>query len=315
MTTQITSLEQGIEIALELYGRVRGVCPNHPVIAGGYPRDIDNGVQPKDIDVFVEIGANETEETADKLAEAFFGALGVPSRKLGRDDVGDDPAYPTYMIVYEAEDAHHGFPVQLIMTTDKHPLYFDIGLCDISIGARGGIHRQTSYRRDMEDNTLTIYAIQDPFLAKQGTLDGAPGEDFNVTMDRFVNHLERLKAKYPDRQVVLSSHLLRHDPRGIEVYDWLVAGGHIGNPRTFLQTQRPQPQGNDVRLEDRGENLQRAIWEVPAVDAERWAAEWRIHRDLARMEAQAAPVPRPAPVQPRPRPQPPFWIGNNLRRN
>lgn len=313
MTTQITSLEQGIEIALELYGRVRGVCPNHPVIAGGYPRDIDNGVQPKDIDVFVEIGANEAEEVADQLAEAFFGALGVPSRKLGRDDVGHDPNYPTYMIVYEAEDAHHGFPVQLIMTTDNHPLYFDIGLCNVSIGPRGAMNRKTSYRRDKEENTLTVYTIRDPFLAKQEVLGDDTEEDFGITMDRFINHLERLKAKYPERQVVLSSSFLRHDPRGLEVYDWLVAGGHIGNPRTFLQTQGPQPQGDDVRFQDRGANFQQALWEIPAGDIQRWAEGWGQQRDNARVETQAAPIPRPAPVQPRPRPQAPFWIGTNFR--
>lgn len=327
MIPQVTSLEQGIELARPVLTAIQTVRRD-AALAGGYCRDIDNGVQPKDMDIYLTHG----NQTFDILVAQVAAVTGHTFRLVGAAEEGN--AYPDGLTVYETvtkpEDA---FPINLMFTAREHHLTFDTGLCDIYwLGGERNLNRSTSYNHDREQQLITINRFRDSYQEQRDPNFSLTGNEDLAAVRRVAAHVRRIKEKYPEYGVALNANLARRRNFN-EIYEVLIEEQIIGDPRTLLQAPGQNPAGDEIRQQDGaaavpragqlwwGEQLtatqreafERALVEVRANNP--WGQAQLFHWDeptivpapepvepvqLA-VEAPADPVPEPAQVQPRPR--------------
>ena len=263
MTLQITSFDHGLEVALATVKKIDTLGFQF-VMAGGFLRDIDHGVQPKDMDLFfrgVPNGAGQTgTQGIDAAAKAVFDLLGHTYKKFTADTENE---YPNTMVVFESVEVPDGdFPVNLMFTAPgtSHPIQFDIGLCNIQLykandlfmvdGERWRIHRDWMYANDEDNKTLTVHCIHDQY-----TLMYSPDvPEFEPAMVRFLGHMRRVMAKYPDYTPTISLNYL-DQPEGAQVYERLIQENIFGDPRTLLPAERQAVDWDEFRQPDREEGL------------------------------------------------------------
>lgn len=317
MTLQITSFEHGMEVAYNVMDVVNRFQP--ATLAGGYLRDIDHGIQPKDMDFFLQgaqnpagvIGFGATDELAGKI----FEALGHKYKVYDTFDIdGAETQYPKFMRVYEStEHPDDHFPLNLIFTSpgEEHPLDFDLNICNIYLFPqtawpnnenRYTLHRSMNYGQDKEDKTITIQRFRDSYLQFRTV------EDIGVSTRRLINHIKRVQVKFPEHTVVFAQTLITGRTLGATTEDVnfvrnaLIEGEVIGHPREILPTEGQDLIRNEVRQQDRAEGLG-ALEQLTA--NRQWTVQ--VFDDV---QARAAELPDPAQVQPR-RPTPTLANGTN----
>ena len=240
MTQPTISLEERARNALAKVQEFEGGA----VLAGGFLRDMDNGVQPKDLDFFLMAPEVNTEG----FAKSIFDSFGHTFKLLGRD--GWD--YPLGLKVFESVTyPENDFPINLIFTPygHRHPLAFDIGLCEIYLLRPGDpLFRSRNYMRDQENNTLTITAVADSYASQQGLIQESQ------SIPCHIRHLKRLTEKYPTHKVVVSTGLVMkvYLP---ELLRKLYEEQLLENTREILPTPRRIPSRNQLRFQDRAEAL------------------------------------------------------------
>ena len=214
------------------------------VLAGGFLRDMDNGVQPKDLDFFLTAPEVDTEG----FAKSIFDSFGHTFKLLGRE--GED--YPMGLMVFDSFTYPVGdFPINLIFTPygHRHPLAFDIGLCEIYLLRPGDpLFKSRNYMRDQENNTLTITAVADSYASQQGLIQESQ------SIPCHIKHLKRLTEKYPTHKVVVSSGLIMKSYFS-KLLRKLYEEQLLENTREILPTPRRIPSRNQFRLQDRAEAL------------------------------------------------------------
>lgn len=244
MTQAVISLDEGLEIARDVLGKIRGVNRN-AVLCGGFPRDVQLGVAPKDIDVFITTNNGSLAEASGMLV-----ALGYSSmRKLG----ADDDTYEEGLTVFELTKPG-SYPIQLIFSPAQspHPLKFDFGLCEIFLWAADeAFDSSRAYKSDVANKTLTIKRGRDSY-AEQKFIN--PGSQLLSAKDleKFLDHMHRLMAKYPEHRVIMCAEYLKQE-QGRQLYNYLVQEGYFEDPRALFPTQRRDIEGDEVRLQDGGE--------------------------------------------------------------
>lgn len=240
MTQPTTSLE---EIARNALAKVQ-VFEGGAILAGGFLRDMDNGVQPKDLDFFLMAPEIDTEG----FAKSIFDSFGHTFKLLGRE--GED--YPMGLKVFESVTyPENDFPINLIFTPygHRHPLAFDIGLCEIYLLRPGDtLFKSRNYMRDQENNTLTITAVADSYSSQQGFIQ----ESYSIPCH--IKHLKRLLEKYPNHKVVVSSSLVMKEYLP-ELLRKLYEEQLIENTREILPTPRRVTSRNRFRFQNRAETL------------------------------------------------------------
>lgn len=240
MTQPTISLEERARNALVKVQEFEGGA----VLAGGFLRDMDNGVQPKDLDFFLMAPEVDTEG----FAKSIFDSFGHTFKLLGRE--GEE--YPMGLTVFESVTYPVGdFPINLVFTPygHRHPLAFDIGLCEIYLLRPGDpLFRSRNYKQDQENNTLTITTVADSYASQQGLVHESE------SIPHHIKHLRRLTEKYPDHKVVVSTSLVmkRYLP---ELLRKLYEEQLLENTRAILPTPRFIPSRNQIRLQDRAEAL------------------------------------------------------------
>ena len=244
MTQAVISLEAGLEIASSVLRDLKNYNRS-AVLAGGFLRDIQLGVAPKDLDFYISAAP---EEGVDHQAMMALHAMGCDGfRKLGPEDHN----YAEGLNVYEALHTVTGYPVQLIFTPPfmEHPLKFDFGLCESYMwGPEHGINNSGNFNRDVRDNTLTILCGRDSFAQQMTPTETLTAKE----LESFIGHLNRMQYKYPERQLVMSANFIA-TVHGRQVYNHLIEEGYIEDPRALFPTQRREPEGDEVRLEDGAE--------------------------------------------------------------
>lgn len=240
MTQPTISLEERARNALTKVQEFEGGA----VLAGGFLRDMDNGVQPKDLDFFLAAPEVDTEG----FAKSIFDSFGHTFKLLGRE-VED---YPMGLKVFESVDyPENDFPINLVFTPygHRHPLAFDIGLCEIYLLRPGDpLFRSRNYIQDKENNTLTVTAVADSYSSQQGLIQEGD------SIPHHIKHLRRLTEKYPTHKVVVSSNLImkRYFSKFLrKLYEEQL----LENTREILPAPRWVPSRNQVRLQDRAEAI------------------------------------------------------------
>ena len=240
MTQPTISLEERARNALVKVQEFEGGA----VLAGGFLRDMDNGVQPKDLDFFLMAPEVDTEG----LAKSIFDSFGHTFKLLGRE--GEN--YPMGLKVFESVTYPIGdFPINLIFTPygHRHPLAFDIGLCEIYLlRPEDPLFKSRNYMRDQENNTLTITAVADSYASQQGLIKESKA------IPHHIKHLRRLTEKYPTHKVVVSSNLIMKSYFP-ELLRKLYEEQLLENTREILPTPRRIPSRNPFRFQDRAETL------------------------------------------------------------
>lgn len=287
MTLQITSSEHGLEVGRSIIDVVRRFA-NRPVLAGGFLRDVLNGVQPKDMDFFMDSPVGPIERT-DEQAAAIFGALGHKFTKLGLNvNEVHDNEYPQHLTVYEStEFPEDHLPLNLIYTThgERHTLNFDLACCNVYMYDDGELLISREAQQDFDEKTITIINFSDTWLRHR-----IP-DDHERSAARLIDHINRVKAKFPDSHVQFSQHMtINHE---FPIYHAaLLAGGLIGDPRTILPPEGQEPIRDEVRLEDGAT----PVHELEQRTAQRQLGDAQEILDL--LETRARPVRDPAQVQP-----------------
>ncbi|QIQ64380.1 hypothetical protein Epa1_p27 [Pseudomonas phage Epa1] len=215
------SIEEALRVCRELFKILEETTKFTGLrVGGGFLRDCDNGVVPKDIDIYVveprtlqEVTIRNRvrvvpravdEDTIEVNVIRFFNAIGHKKVRLGDKEVNND--YPNSFKVWESCEFPEGhLPVNLIVCNQEHPCVFDIGLCSISFwNGDHGLLYGPDYTRDKGNKWLTLINIADPLLGhtihENIISDGA--------VDRLVNHIRRVMEKYPDHKVKLSDNLI-----------------------------------------------------------------------------------------------------------
>lgn len=240
MTQPTISLEERARNALAKVQEFDGDA----VLAGGFLRDMDNGVQPKDLDFFLMAPEVDTEG----FAKSIFDSFGHTFKFLGRE--GED--YPMGLKVYESVTyPENDFPINLVFTPygHRHPLAFDIGLCEIYLLRPGDpLFKSRNYIQDKENNTLTITAVADSYSSQQGLIQESQ------SIPCHIRHLKRLLEKYPTHKVVVSSNLIMKSYFP-ELLRKLYEEQLLENTREILPTPRRIPIRNPFRFQDRAETL------------------------------------------------------------
>lgn len=305
MPVTITSFEQGMAIAnlhLQVVQEVeqefrRGLNPI-TTLAGGFLRDINQGVQPKDMDFFLSEPSADPEETL-RFITRVSEQSGHKFRLLGHNDL-TRTEYPRHFQVWESFEYPEGdFPYNLIFVPfgEYHPLAFDIAMCNIYLYAPGQpLMPGQGYVDDIENNTLTILNIRDQFLAQE-----VP-EAVEVSLATLAVRLRKHLDKYPTRKVVLGRQFLTGNPVAQRTYEYLRELNLIEEPRALLPAERQDLDRYELRLQDgeiaaRGAQVARAR-ELLAV----MGAEW------GRVEARVGALRDPAQVPPRPEALEPFIL-------
>lgn len=295
-------------------------------VAGGFLRDSVCGKVAKDIDIYVSTPPNLTEEQLDEKAKAFYDALGhefhlhkklegtpvaQPPRRGRRRMFDAEPVdnggYPMVLRVYSStKHPEDHYPVDLVMTPVNmfHPFMFDMNICNIHVASNGRLYKSPAFQKDIEDKTITINLLDDPIAQEMRNWNPlGEGESFNRSYTRLVNHIARVKAKYEDHRLVVSTDFIQQ-PDGVLTFNRLIEEGIIGDPRTFFQAKRQEPVGDEVRLEDGAEAIPvidsreaRRAAAIAAINAMR-ATDWNNH--FANLEARTGHLFGGAPVQPRP---------------
>ena len=152
------------------------------IIAGGCLRDLDNGVQPKDVDIFVQ--ANDDVYAKARL-DVVFGYVGEDLTQHSKEYHDSNPEV---IAVYEwTHSTGSTLPFQVIVCSGNRDRFefisnqmarFDIGLCKLWTSGRG-VWRTSDYLTDRTNRTLTIV---------------------NMT-SKSVERAERIGEKYPGWQI------------------------------------------------------------------------------------------------------------------
>ena len=240
MTQPTISLEERARNALAKVQEFEGGA----VLAGGFLRDMDNGVQPKDLDFFLMAPEVNTEG----FAKSIFDSFGHTFKLLEREGAG----YPMGLKVFESVTyPKNDFPINLIFTPHghHHPLAFDIGLCEIYLlGPGDPLLRSRNYIQDKENNTLTVTAVADSYATQQGlTQEGD-------SIPCHIRHLKRLTEKYPTHKVMVSSGLIMKKYFS-KLLRKLYEEQLLENTREILPTPRRIPSRNQFRFQNRAEAL------------------------------------------------------------
>lgn len=217
MTTKIYSIDEALSICEGLFKILETTGFTDYKVAGGFLRDADNGVAPKDIDLYVR---RPRVEDPRRRASRVFGPQMVPCdddalevevirfyNKLGHKKVRTGSGelrngYPEGFSVWESIGVD--LPVNLIVSTDSHPAEFDMGICEISCwptgtlrrDRSGEIYRSRAYEWDKENKCITINRMVDPLLESGNAV--TVGQ-----IEKLVNHVKRVKAKYSGHRVCI----------------------------------------------------------------------------------------------------------------
>lgn len=180
----------------DLLQRVQQQCPS-AVLAGGALRDLDHGVPPKDLDIFIEVGdIDEALVLCEKL-----GGVTPENDDLDEDD---NKVYPASMAEvklvadYDHEKNKLGvdvnLPVQFIFVDWRtHSIVerFDYGICRIAYNGRE-IIEGSGYESDKMNKTMTIFRCKS-----------------EMALSSSVMRFARLKQKYPDHRWCWQGNLIK----------------------------------------------------------------------------------------------------------
>ena len=242
MTQAVISLDEGLAIARDVLGKIKDVNRD-AVICGGFPRDVQLGVAPKDIDVFITSGVGIPPGVE---ANRMFAALGYTGiRELG----GADATYEDGLTVFELTK-EGSYPIQLVFSPpySPHPLKFDFGICETYLWSDNEtFENSNSHQRDVLNKTLTIRRGRDSYVEQGlGQLDSRLTDK---DIEKFLDHMHRLTAKYPEHRVVMCAEYLKRE-QGRQLYNHLVQEGYFEDPRALFPTQRRDVEGDEIRLQD-----------------------------------------------------------------
>jgi hypothetical protein len=167
-----------------LLSKVQEFSRDEAILAGGYLRDLDHGVEPKDIDIFVP---------ADWDRREFFDFLQaylITPTNFGFKESAENDDTILEQIIFEDSDVFPGLPINILVCksaikpADRFER-FDYGLCQIMYDGED-LLRSAAYMKDKANGTFTLMRYTGP-------------EAHENSLQRF----KRFKARYPNHRLVI----------------------------------------------------------------------------------------------------------------
>lgn len=267
MTQRIISLEEAKELAKPklAWWSERGFSAR---VMGGFVRDAVMGVPFKDMDIYLDhIGMEQGKWDMDKiteLAKEFYDRHGhefILHKVKKVANATEESPYHEFLTVFQSTKVPEGrFPIDLIFSPQgySHPGQFDLALCEQTLlfntwDRREVIYRATNYaKRDMEHKTITVHDVVDSLFQAVRGYEPLTEEQLEKACKRVMDHLDRVKEKYPEFTVVRD--LNRYRSRDLEtLYEKLMEAGYFGEAREILPTEAGIAEGDAVRQLDREE--------------------------------------------------------------
>lgn len=269
MTQLDISFEEAKKLALvELkWFQQRGV---YAKVMGGFVRDSFLGKPVKDMDIYLETDEKVSLDDIKKMADDFYKARGHEYilHKSKQMEGAEESPYNTFMTVFSSVNVPEGdFGVDLIFPPSgySHTGEFDIALCETSLGLRFGTeevrhYQPESFMKDVQDKTLTVQRVEDGLYRMLNGYKEQTDEQFEVSFKRMCGHLDRLKEKYPDHNVVvnISGRAWDNVAACVKLYNRLKEEDYIGETGEILPTEAGLAERDAVRQLDR-EELVRAM--------------------------------------------------------
>lgn len=257
-------------------------------IAGGYPRDVVLGGQPKDIDIFLNGSQHPAGPNREDLVDRLFAAFGQTWTK-DRPAAAVAEGNPVYNA--PAINVDNAFEVYYMATTDRtwEPLNvifsrnnergarFDWSICCAFVDFEGN------------DNFNLYFTEKDQDLANVTLFD-------TTYMDQAIAHALRLREKYPQMQFKVPHRYLRQQPG---CYEALIRGGVIDVPREILPPEAEAPAGNPVGLNAGVRPAQRTNRFITAAEMQQqFMADMQLQAFMQQQAQRVQPVPAWQPAQP-----------------
>lgn len=189
----------------ELFSSIKGVADS-AVLAGGYLRDLDNGRQPKDIDIFVSL--EQVGAVLAKMEELGFIGGDVDESADGDISVVDQYSFETDKINIE--------PVNIIVakhctiTPYERFQRFDFGICQIAYDGLSIIVTD-NYTTDKENKEFRVCRN--------------PEGKFHLFLERYLRIGQRYQGwglRMYDPLQLLAPILMEGDFFPWEVFDWQI---------------------------------------------------------------------------------------------
>lgn len=147
---------------------IREVCPS-AVLAGGALRDLDNGRDVKDLDIFIEVAGEA--QAVDALA-ALEAGLVTQTVHYEPSDLTYYPQDQNLEVILVAELLDHDIPIQLIFVrwpTARIVERFDYGICQI---AYDGVEltKGPNYDQDKADQVFALRRDRPTAISMRGSV-------------------------------------------------------------------------------------------------------------------------------------------------
>lgn len=165
MTITSEHIPQGWKIMLSA---IQQVCPS-AVLAGGCLRDLDNGRDVKDLDVFIRA---ETEGEARQAIDGLRDAGIAVSFEQNEHNCYPEDQNLEVVLVAECETPATDFPVQFIFTnwpTDRIVERFDYGICRLAFDGQS-LTVPKEYEEDKQARVFRLRRDRGTPRAMQGSV-------------------------------------------------------------------------------------------------------------------------------------------------
>ena len=221
------------------------------VIAGGYPRDIILGAEPKDIDIFIDSTRFPSQERRDNAADNIFAAFGQTWTRdpvaagFEANNYGAAPAGQLddgFQVYYSISNEGEWENLNLIFSrNNERVMQFDWSICRAFAYSDGIEFGREA--RNLENIQLM----------------------FTENMPLVIKHAKRIKDKYPTAVFKIPTRYVNTP----NIYRQLLEGGVIDGPREILQAQGQNGGGDQVR-QHIGAG---AGYQAGAINYEAWVAQ------------------------------------------
>lgn len=182
--------KEGFEQAVRVLARIQTVVPE-AILAGGALRDIDFGMPPKDLDIWINVNSQDAFDKKLRLIADLFGLSFEYEGEGNYDGISEKIFVSQYHLSLE-----NGTDINVIgvnlgedFTVQRLVMEFDFGICRIGYHSGNQVYVTGEYLDDKENETFSLDL-----------------NDVCVNEERSMERWDRLRFKYPGFTLKITGH-------------------------------------------------------------------------------------------------------------
>jgi len=182
--------KEGFDKAVRILARIQTVVPE-AILAGGALRDIDFGILPKDLDIWINV---DSEDAFDRKLRLIADLFGIPFESEGEGNY-DGISERIFISQYHLP-MKNGIDLNIIgvnladnFTVQRLVQEFDFGICRIGYHSGNQVYVSAEYLKDKQNETFSLDL-----------------NDVCVDRERSMGRWDRLRFKYPGFTLKIIGH-------------------------------------------------------------------------------------------------------------